>query len=277
MAMRTVRLRRVSLFLTPSPTVCPRTRLASARSLSSSVGGPARRGPSLPLAGVLTIALGLSLGSASRMIFSDRTGKEKLEPYKYANLPIVSSEEYTPSTSVGLSSVPSTSPGEQKGDGQHRLIQIALPAGGVDSSIPPDPLRIHSIYVKEPSLQIERAYTPLTSPLPTSNLAESAGHSLELLVKRYQDGEVSRYLHRLAPGASTEVRGPVCTWAWDERGAGIENQAKRMAAGREGPTTKEERQKQEAALWPDEVVMVSVFPSSFLHLRLSVQADMGRR
>ena len=52
---------------------------------------------------------------------------------------------------------------------------------------------IMSLKIKNPSLQIQRSYTPLTlSP-----------NEIHLLVKRYPDGELSRFLHILTPGLAT--------------------------------------------------------------------------
>ena len=61
---------------------------------------------------------------------------------------------------------------------------------------------VWSIQIKQPQLQIARAYTPLP-PTPTSNADE-----LRLLIRRERNGEVSNYLHRLAIGQSAELRGP---------------------------------------------------------------------
>lgn len=61
---------------------------------------------------------------------------------------------------------------------------------------------VWSIEIKQPQLQIARAYTPLP-PLHGSD-----PDSLRLLIRRERNGEVSGYLHRRAMGAAVEVRGP---------------------------------------------------------------------
>ncbi|CAD0113115.1 unnamed protein product [Aureobasidium uvarum] len=61
---------------------------------------------------------------------------------------------------------------------------------------------VWSIEIKQPQLQIARAYTPLP-PLEGSD-----PDALRLLVRREQRGEVSGYLHRRPQGADVEVRGP---------------------------------------------------------------------
>lgn len=80
------------------------------------------------------------------------------------------------------------------------------------------------MYIKEPSLVIERAYTPLYDTLPGSRSAALHGASteerqvLDLIVKRYPDGELGRMLHRAQPipaVAQLEVRGPVDTWSYE--------------------------------------------------------------
>lgn len=80
--------------------------------------------------------------------------------------------------------------------------------------------RLWSIDVKQPEIQVVRRYTPL--PLyyqqykegtETKALLRMVGEDQDegrmvLLVKRYDDGEVSRYLHRLPVGSDVEIRGP---------------------------------------------------------------------
>ncbi|SCV70232.1 BQ2448_1626 [Microbotryum intermedium] len=74
------------------------------------------------------------------------------------------------------------------------------------------PWWIHSIFVKQPELQIQRPYTPLnTTFLQPSSFSEDSSSTIQLLIKRYDDGEVSRYLHRLGPGDQVQIRGPVLT------------------------------------------------------------------
>ena len=64
---------------------------------------------------------------------------------------------------------------------------------------------IWSIQIKQPQLQIARAYTPLP-PIQTSN--DSKNDDLRFLIRRDPEGEVSGYLHRLPIDATIEVRGP---------------------------------------------------------------------
>jgi len=67
---------------------------------------------------------------------------------------------------------------------------------------------IKSVHVMQPELSIQRAYTPLS-------VAGFANGELELVVKRYADGEMSRYMHRQQVGDEIKVRGPVQTWLLD--------------------------------------------------------------
>lgn len=70
---------------------------------------------------------------------------------------------------------------------------------------------LSSIQIKQPELQIARAYTPLPSQSIDENgslvlaIEESP---LQFLIKREEKGEVSRYLHNLPIGSQVEVRGP---------------------------------------------------------------------
>jgi hypothetical protein len=69
--------------------------------------------------------------------------------------------------------------------------------------------RILSIFMKEPSLQIERPYTPLYSDALDGIHAYTP---LELLIKRYPDGELGKYAYQLNNTSKVELRGPEVTW-----------------------------------------------------------------
>ncbi|KAH8682791.1 hypothetical protein BGZ60DRAFT_398743 [Tricladium varicosporioides] len=60
-----------------------------------------------------------------------------------------------------------------------------------------------SVEVKQPQLQISRAYTPL----PTVEQANTLG-IIRVLVRKEYKGEVSSYLHQLPVGGRVELRGP---------------------------------------------------------------------
>ncbi|OAV88238.1 hypothetical protein PTTG_01032, partial [Puccinia triticina 1-1 BBBD Race 1] len=99
---------------------------------------------------------------------------------------------------------------------------------GIDVSLPAlepvdSPFYIESVYVKHPAVQIERPYTPLSSITPPQGPKDPTDRTedkstIELLVKRYQDGDMSTYLHHIkTPGNQLEIRGPVPTW-WYPKG-----------------------------------------------------------
>lgn len=70
---------------------------------------------------------------------------------------------------------------------------------------------IWSVQIKQPQLQIARAYTPLPSRVQDkldSDARIKDEDTLRLLVRREQHGEVSNYLHRLPQGSMLELRGP---------------------------------------------------------------------
>ncbi|KAI5210555.1 hypothetical protein E4T39_00335 [Aureobasidium subglaciale] len=69
---------------------------------------------------------------------------------------------------------------------------------------------VWSIEIKQPQLQIARAYTPLP-PLDASD-----SDALRLLVRKEKRGEVSGYLHRRPQGADVEVRGPAVEYELPE-------------------------------------------------------------
>lgn len=74
---------------------------------------------------------------------------------------------------------------------------------------------ICSVFIKDSDIQVERPYTPLEG-------IDENGH-MKLWVKKYEHGEVGRWLHSRQVGDSIEIRGPVKTWSrswqnghWDE-------------------------------------------------------------
>ncbi|KAK9898131.1 hypothetical protein P389DRAFT_193191 [Cystobasidium minutum MCA 4210] len=93
------------------------------------------------------------------------------------------------------------------------VVSLSLPKELLpDLSQYPDPpdTPLQAIYVRQPELQIQRAYTPLS--LEGFKVEADEERSIELLIKRYRDGEVSSYVHRQGPGDQLWVRGPVRTW-----------------------------------------------------------------
>ena len=79
---------------------------------------------------------------------------------------------------------------------------------------------VWSVQIKQPALQIARAYTPLPpislvgtdGTVAAENGAQSSQEfdedDIRLLIRKEQNGEVSGYLHRLADDANLELRGP---------------------------------------------------------------------
>lgn len=117
---------------------------------------------------------------------------KRISPYRFTPLKLVSKTEITPETSVfrlGIS-------------------PAMLPLlDGLSRSA------ILSLYVMQPDLQIQRPYTPLE----TSCFYREGSGVIELLVKRYKNGELSRWLHQLRPGDEIKVRGPVVTWDFGQQ------------------------------------------------------------
>ncbi|KAF8299889.1 hypothetical protein DL93DRAFT_2032122, partial [Clavulina sp. PMI_390] len=68
---------------------------------------------------------------------------------------------------------------------------------------------VHSIYVKDDDIQVERPYTPLYGIETDTN--EHPGRMV-FWIKKYPRGEVGRWLHSKKPEEKIEIRGPVVTW-----------------------------------------------------------------
>lgn len=127
---------------------------------------------------------------------TDEGGKKTLAVDQHRAFPITRSEQLSRDTMVVQ-------------------LGVAVP----ELAAAPSGLYIEAIYLKHPALQIERPYTPLSALSPVAQLhpVPPASHdspSLDLLVKRYPDGDVSTYVHHAAKnqGNRLEIRGPVPTW-----------------------------------------------------------------
>lgn len=83
------------------------------------------------------------------------------------------------------------------------------------TSLPLPSMPIKSVYLLQPELAIQRPYTPL-SALSFLSAEEGGTGELDLVIKRYPDGEVSRWMHRLRVGDQVKMRGPTVTWTFDE-------------------------------------------------------------
>jgi cytochrome-b5 reductase len=68
---------------------------------------------------------------------------------------------------------------------------------------------IWSIYIKDDQIQVERPYTPLEG-------IDEHGH-MSFWIKKYQDGQVGRWLHSKNVGDTVEIRGPAKTWEWQSK------------------------------------------------------------
>ncbi|KAG2158902.1 ferredoxin reductase-like C-terminal NADP-linked domain-containing protein [Suillus bovinus] len=67
---------------------------------------------------------------------------------------------------------------------------------------------IWSVFIKDDDIQVERPYTPLDGVDENGNM--------RFWIKRYQHGEVSRWLYSKQVGDTIEIRGPLKTWSWKD-------------------------------------------------------------
>ncbi|KAG8734397.1 hypothetical protein FRC11_002339 [Ceratobasidium sp. 423] len=83
-----------------------------------------------------------------------------------------------------------------------KIITLAVPP----HLMPEEPALapIFSVYIKDSDIQVQRPYTPLRGIDDDGNM--------NFWIKRYADGEVSRWLHGKNEGDELEVRGPVRTF-----------------------------------------------------------------
>lgn len=171
----------------------PNRSQSLSRGEPTQAGGRSRIGTYV-FAGAVSLAAGYAASYVTRV---RREGEQKQE---------LDPETFTPLTVTR--NVMCTSPARPQdlGDGDHKLVELRLPSASA-SEPPPSELSIWSIYAKQPEIQIERAYTPLDSP------SQSAVHgALRLLVKRYAQGEMGRFIHLRSVGQELEIRGWCPTW-----------------------------------------------------------------
>lgn len=67
---------------------------------------------------------------------------------------------------------------------------------------------VWSVQIKQPQLQIARAYTPLPPISSGKKKGDNAPKDVRLLIRQEEGGEVSTYLHRLPEESVIELRGP---------------------------------------------------------------------
>jgi cytochrome-b5 reductase len=84
-----------------------------------------------------------------------------------------------------------------------RLLTLKLPPSAIPAS---PPGAIWSVYVKDSDIMVERPFTPL------HGVAEDG--TIQLWVKRYEGGEVGRWLHARQLGEVLDIRGPMETLRW---------------------------------------------------------------
>jgi len=88
-------------------------------------------------------------------------------------------------------------------DTNYKLIELELP----ETSIPtPYPGAIWATYIKDDDIQIERPFTPLQSV--------NGSRRLRYWIKRYEDGEMSRWICAQPVNKTIEIRGPMQTMDW---------------------------------------------------------------
>lgn len=136
---------------------------------------------------------GVSAAAAAYYSLSDRADTLPLSPSRFTPTTLIESVDVSSNT---------------------KLLTLSLPP----ELLPHDPAAfapIWSIFIKDSDIQIERPYTPLEG-------IDEDGH-IKFWVKKYQRGEVGRWLHSRQVGDSIEIRGPIKTWSrlwqdghWDE-------------------------------------------------------------
>ncbi|KAI0353560.1 ferredoxin reductase-like C-terminal NADP-linked domain-containing protein [Trametes cingulata] len=93
-------------------------------------------------------------------------------------------------------------------DPNTRLMTLKVPRQSIPSLDETAFQPIWSIYIKDDDIQVERPFTPLEG-------IDSEGR-MTFWIKRYEKGEVGRWLHSKKVGDKIEIRGPLKTWPWQD-------------------------------------------------------------
>ncbi|KAJ4472219.1 ferredoxin reductase-like protein [Lentinula aciculospora] len=137
----------------------------------------------------------LSFGALASYIFflpdasrgAPTSKHEKLSPSHFTSCTITSSEPCGPDA---------------------RLVTLTVPLKFLPGSNEKRFSSIWSVFVKDDDIQVERPYTPLEG-------VDAEGR-MRFWIKRYQHGEVGRWLHSKKVGDEVEIRGPLQTWLWKD-------------------------------------------------------------
>ncbi|KAJ1961384.1 hypothetical protein GGI12_003279 [Dipsacomyces acuminosporus] len=127
--------------------------------------------------------------------------KERLDPNKYGPFTLIEKEALTPDTTRFRFRInrPRFDSGEQE-----KLVDSIMSAGS------------WAMDVKDHMVQTYRTYTPVDYHLSEAVDEETGSRTgyLDLVVKRYPRGSLSRFLHDTRVGDQVEMRGPILTWPY---------------------------------------------------------------
>lgn len=185
--------------------IAPKTRRNGVASLSSS--GSART-----LARVGSVALfGAGLSTSAYLFYLlNSEPSQELSPFHWSSVTVESS-------------VPSPS------DPASKIITLRIPNSLVSSNSTQSPSLedhppVYSFYFKNSDIQVERPYTPLfgitgpgseaTAKSPNHTSSSPTGedaHFASFWIKKYDHGEVGRWLHSKRAGEALDIRGPAVT------------------------------------------------------------------
>ncbi|KAJ2522146.1 hypothetical protein GGI11_001812 [Coemansia sp. RSA 2049] len=129
--------------------------------------------------------------------------KERLTPEKYTPLTLVAKERLTHDTARFRFRV-----NRPRFDGdQEKLVDSVVEQG------------VWAVDVKDHAVQTFRTYTPVAYHVSESvdeDTGARHGH-MDLVVKRYPSGSVSRFLHDTRVGDQVEMRGPILSWPFGNK------------------------------------------------------------
>lgn len=142
-----------------------------------------------PHSGMLVVLGTSALGGAAYRYSTSASDDTSLNPHSF-----------TPYTLVSKEQISSTS----------TIFTLRNRSGATDPQSLKDVWKrsVWSVQVKQPQLQIARAYTPLPPLAEAAGSEDEEPQELRLLIRKEEGGEVSTYVHNLPEQSTVELRGP---------------------------------------------------------------------
>ncbi|KAJ1673371.1 hypothetical protein EV182_005372 [Spiromyces aspiralis] len=164
---------------------------------------PRRGGPAVTLTVVVVASLAALLycdySRTNYFVGKPKSRPGNLEPLAYNPFTLIHREELSPTTSLFRFRVEYPYRSKDMEDLAERIQAAGL----------------WSVDLKDHFVQTCRSYTPIAWSVPASSSRDGEPKAyMDLMVKLYPHGSVSRFVHATRIGDAVEIRGPILTWQY---------------------------------------------------------------